>query len=267
MSLPVSLVIRLLSLFLEGENITIYEGRLPGALAELPLPDNTYVAVAFVRREHEEDFLAGVALDTPLAPEAFMTQAAGRLEENGWEPFREQFPVAGLLFELPGETPPPLEPDFIGRSLFTKGDLSLTLSRATAKPGQPTQAFLLVERAPPPPPEEIPSGRLFDLLPLLAAPEANRFSAGLTVGGEDYVSGNTTVTTSLAPGRLAEHLARQFETAGWRVTERLLGERGALMVLEYSDGKWMYDAQLSVFRPARQAYSDVKLEASRRSNR
>ncbi len=266
MSLPVSLVIRLLSLFLEGENIAIYEGRLPSSLAELPLPENTHVAVAFVREEHEEDFLTGAALDTPSTPEAFMTQATEGLEENGWERFREQFPTTGLLFTLPGGSPPPLEPD-IGSLLFTKGDFSLTLSRVEAKPGQPTQAFLRVERAPPPPPEEIPSGRLLDLLPLLTAPEGSSFGVGLTVGGEDYVSGNTTVTTGLAPGELAEHLTSQLETAGWRVTERLLGERAALVVLDYSDGKWTYDAQFSVFHPAGQAYSDVKLEATHRSSK
>ena len=265
MSLSIALVIRLLSLFLEGENITVYEGRLPEVLAELYLPTTTQVAVSFVRQEHQADFFAGLALDTPLTPEAFTAEMSRGLEQTGWkQQTQSPFPEP-LLFE------PLLSPEIaafadnpFAAKVFTKGKFLLTLPYPAAKAGRATEVFIKVEYAGAPLPQEIPSGRLPDLLPLLTAPEGSTFGAGFTGGGEDYVTVDTGVTTGLTAGQLIEHFTAQLEAAAWQVTEQLSGEKAAVAVLERKVSGHTYDAQLSVFRSA-EGYSRVKFEASRRS--
>lgn len=268
MSLPLPLVIRLLSLFLGSEGVTVYEGRLPDALAGLPLPESTQVAVSYVRRANKEDFLAGVALDTSLTPEAFVTQMASLLERSGWKQVRLPPPsIEPLLFESFSSSPHemPEEPPFEETPFFTKVNLSLTLEYPSAEPGRLTHAYLQVGRTVDLPPPEPTSGLLFDILPQLTAPEGGELGGGTSFGGDDFANGSTTVTTNLSPGQLTEHFASQLEAAHWRVTERLVGARAALVVLERRDGKRTYDAQLMVFGSVAETYS-VKLEALLRPN-
>ena len=265
MTLPLALVIRLLSLFLEGENITVYEGRLPETLAELYLPTKTQVAVSFVRQAHKADFFAGIALDTPLTPEAFMTEMSEGLEQNGWKG-QAQFPLPEPLLFEPLSSPSlsaMIADNPFSTKVFTKGKYLLTLPYPSAKPGRATEVFVKVEYAEAPLSEEIPLGRLPDLLPLLTAPKGSAFGVGFVSSGEDYVSGSMSVTTELTAGRLAKHFTSQLEAAGWQTSEQLSGEKAALAVLERKDGGQIYDAQLSVFRSA-EGYS-IRLEASRRS--
>lgn len=266
MSLPLQLVIRLLSLFVGNEGVTVYESRLPDALSDLPLPEGTRVAVSYIRWANETDFLAGVALDTSLTPEAFMTEMARELEQNGWNRIHIQPPsVEPLLFDSFSPPPLPLEMP-VYTPFFTKGELALWVEYPSSGPGRPTRTSLRIERADALPPPESAPGRLPNLLPLLAAPEGSEFGVGLTSVGDDDVNGKTTIITELSSAQLAEHFASQLEASGWRVTERLLGEQAALVVLERKVGRRTYDAQLSVFRLA-DLYSTVKVEASRRSNR
>ena len=236
MTLPLALVIRLLSLFLDGENITVYEGRLPEMLAELYLPTKTQVAVSFVRQAHEADFFAGIALDTPLTPEAFTAEMSEGLEQTGWKRQPQAPFPKPLLFEPPSSPSLPeiaaFEDNPFSARVFTKGKYLLILPYPSAKPGRATEVFITAEYAEPPLPEEMPSGRLPDLLPLLTAPEGGAFGAGFESGGEDYISGDMSITTGLVPGRLIEHFTRQLKKAEWQVIEQLSGEKAALAVLE-----------------------------------
>lgn len=266
MSLPIALVVRLLSLFVEGESVTPYKGRLPSALAGLPLPAGTEVAVAYVRSEHEEDFLVGISLDTLLEPEAFITQFTDGLERNGWRVFREQFSPIRMLFELPGgDTFDVPEPVFHSLPYFARGDLTLWLGHPTTNPGRSTHVSLRVEKLPPPPQEEAISGRLLELLPVLTTPEGDVFSTGLVGGGDNHVTGEISVWTRRTAGALAEHFTAQLEASDWHVTERLLGEKAAAAVLERKDRRRTYDVRLSVFRSG-DRYSKVKLEAALRTD-
>ena len=261
------LVIFLLSSFLGFENAHVVEGGLPDALAGLPLPAQTQVAVSYVRRDNAINFSAGVVLDTLLSPEAFMVQMEQGLKQSGWKQVRIPPPSIEPLLFAPTDLPPP-ETELVATPFFTKRGLTLTLEYPTVKPGHLTRAFFRVRRGGVPPDALPPetNGLLFDLLPLLTAPEGTEMGASAAFGGDDYVSGSTAVSTELSPDKLAEHFASQLEASGWRVTERRSQKESVLVVLERSDGEQTYDAQLEISRPAGQTYSDVELEATVRSS-
>lgn len=119
-------------------------------LAGLPLPEGTQVAVSYIRRANKEDLLAGVALDTSLAPEAFMAQMARGLGESGWKQVRLPPPSVGPLLFASTDSPPP-ELELAGTPFFTKRGPTLTLEYPTARPGRPTRAFFRAERGNVPP--------------------------------------------------------------------------------------------------------------------
>ena len=261
------LIIQLLSLFLSFENAHVVEGGLPNTLAGLPLPAQTQVAVSYVRRDNAINFSAGVALDTLLSPEAFMVQMERGLKQSGWKQVRIPPPSLAPLLFAPTDLPSP-ETELAATPFFTKRGLTLTLESPTVRPGHLTRAFFRVKRGGVPP-EALPpetNGLLFDLFPLLTVPGGAKLGAIAAIGGDDYVKGSTAVTTELSPAQLAEHFSSQLEASGWRVTERHSQKEAAFVVLERSDGEQTYDAQLEIFRPAGQTYSNVELEATLRSS-
>lgn len=261
-------VICLLSLFSGFESVHVLEGRLPDALAGLPLPARTQVAVSCIYRDNDVDFPAGVALDTPLSPEAFMAQMGQGLRQGGWEQVRIPPPSIESLVFVSTDLPTPAT-ELAATPFFTKRGLTLTLEYPKARPGLPTRAFFRAERGGVPPealPPSEPEGLLNDLLPLLTAPKGAELRSRFAVIGGDYISGRANVTTRLSPNRLAEHFASQLEAGGWRVTELRSTKRSALAVLERSEEKQTYDVQLKVFRSVGNPYSEVALEVLPRPN-
>lgn len=193
-----------------------------------------------------------------------MAQMARGLEQDGWKRVEMQPPSTEPLLFAFTDLPLP-EMGLADTPFFIKRGLTLTLENPSNRAGRLTHAYLQVERAAALPPPETTAGHLFELLPQLTAPEGAELGGGFTVGGNDDISGSTTVITGLSPGQLAEHFVSQLEAAHWRVTERLVGARAALVVLERRDGKRTYDAQLMVFGSVAETYS-VKLEALLRPN-
>lgn len=249
------------------ENAHVLKGRLPDALAGLPLPARTQVAVSYVHRDNDADFSAGVALDTPLSSEAFMAQLERGLKQGGWEQVRIPPPsIEPLLFVFADPPPPVVD---AATPFFTKRGLTLTLEYLKTRPGRPTRAFFRVERGGVPPealPPSEPEGLLNDLLPLLTAPKGAELRSRFAVIGRDYVGGRANVTTRLSPNELAEHFASQLEAGGWRVTELRSTKRSALAMLERRSEKQTYHAQLKVFRSVGNPYREVALEVLPRPN-
>ena len=207
-------VICLLSLFSGFENAHVLEGRLPDTLAGLPLPARTQVAVSCIYRDNDVDFSAGVALDTPLFPEAFMAQMEQGLRQGGWEQVRIPPPSIESLVFVSTDLPTPAT-ELAATPFFTKRGLTLTLEYPKARPGLPTRAFFRAERGGVPPealPPSEPEGLLNDLLPLLTAPKGAELRSRFAVIGRDYVSGRANVTTRLSPNRLAEHFASHLSS-------------------------------------------------------
>ena len=265
MTLPLALVIRLLSLLLSFENTHIVSGDLPSRLAGLPLPEGTQVVVSYVRRDSAIGFSAGVELDTPLAPDTFYGQMEWRLARGGWKPVRVPIPAIGpSLFES-NDLPLP-EPGLAGTPFFQKDGLTLTLNYPTDRPNRLTRAYFQVESGDKPIKSLLfyeTTGPINDLLPSLTVPKGSELGASSTSEGGDYLSASTAVTTNMSPTDLAEHFAAQLSAADWRVTQRRSGNKTAFVKLEYDANGETYDAQLSVLR-SEEGYS-IGLEASRRS--
>lgn len=264
MTLPLPLASRFLGLVMHEHNPSIFGGRLPDALAGLPLPEETTVAVSCLSQTQQDSFLVVAALDTPLPTELFMSQASALLERDGWqreepEPYRPLFSEPAKLQFYPTSWTTPL---------FNKGDLQLTLEPTDEDAANGlTPVQLRVERHPGVEPPKTATGGLLDLLPRLQLPEEAVFHGGGGHWGPHHAAGEANVSPSLPSGQLAGYVVAQLEATGWRVTERLVGERAALILLDRRDESDVYDARVSVLNVPGSDLSQVSVEVIKRVKR
>ena len=260
--------IQLLSLFLGLENASLVRGGLPDRLAGLPLPEKTQVAVSYVRRGNPFGFSANVVLSSRLDAGALYTRTERVLERGGWQPVKVPPPcLESLLFR--DTSLPPCETELSRTPFFQKDGLTLTLPVPTGGPGGSSRVTLRVRRGDVPreylPPSNTDAELLYGLFPQLAAPVGDELRSSFEAASGDMASGLATVTTDLSPAQLAGHFTVQLTAAGWRVTERRFDEGSAVVRLERRGGENVYDARLSVSRPAGQTYSNVGLEVALRT--
>ncbi len=260
--------IQLLSLFLGLENPSLVRGGLPDRLAGLPLPAETQVVAVHICHDDPFAFAADVKLASPLDAGVFLMEMEGALEQHGWRRVRLPHPSFEPRLFQATDLPPP-EPGLSGTPFFQKDGLTLLLPVPDDGPGGSSRVTLSVRRGDVPqiylPPSNTDAGLMYDLFTQLAAPTGDELRSNFEAASGNIASGLATVTTRLSPADLAGHFTAQLIAVGWRVTERRSIEGSTVVRLEYRGGEKVYDARLSVSRPAGQICSNVDLEAALRT--